>query len=84
MQLYLEVVAMLLKQNKDTGGHLVELTEIGDLINPNHTHIEGRLDYGEELQDPEQYAKADLIFPSGEPLPSCWIDPHYRDNDLRK
>ena len=75
---------MLLKQNKGKGGHLVELAEIGDLINPNHTHIEGRVDYGEELQDPEQYAKTDLMFPSGESLPLCWIDPHYRDDELRK
>ena len=75
---------MLLKQNKGKGGHLVELLGVGDLINPNHTHIEGRLDYGEERQDPEQYAKADLVFPSGEALPSCWIDPHYRDDQIRK
>lgn len=75
---------MLLKQNKDKGGQLVELLGFQDLINPNHTHITGRLDYGEELQDPEQYAKADLVFPSGEPLPSCWLDPHYRDDQLRK
>lgn len=75
---------MLLKQNKSKGGHLVELTKIRDLINPNHTYIEGRVDYGEELQDSEQYAKADLVFPSGEPLPLCWIDPHYRDDELRK
>lgn len=75
---------MLLKQKENRGGHLIELLQIDDLINPNHTYIEGRLDYGEELQDTEQYAKSDLVFPSGESLPLCWLDPHYRDNDIRK
>lgn len=73
---------MLLKQKKE--GHLVEVMGIGDLINPNHTHIEGRLDYGQEAQEAERYAKTDLVFPSGEALPACWIDPHYRDDELRK
>jgi len=41
---------------------------------------------GEEIQDPERIKKAELVFPSGEELPKCWIDIHYRDkvNKLRK
>lgn len=75
---------MLLKQKENIGGHLIELQQIEDLINPNHNYIKGRLDYGEELQDLEEYAKSDLVFPSGESLPLCWLDPHYRDNEIHK
>ncbi|MBM4201779.1 MAG: acetyltransferase, partial [Gammaproteobacteria bacterium] len=25
----------------------------------------------------------DLSFPSGEGLPRCWVDVHYRDKELR-
>jgi len=31
------------------------------------------------VQDPEKVEKAELLFPSGEALPKCWIDPHYKD-----
>jgi hypothetical protein len=30
------------------------------------------------MQDPEDYPKSELMFPSGEPLPRCWIEPNYR------
>lgn len=73
---------MYLKLKKN--GHLIQVTDIADLINPNHTHVVGRLHYGEEIQDPERYAKSDLVFPSGETLPACWLDPHYRDDEIRK
>jgi hypothetical protein len=68
---------MFLKQK--TEGHLLEVLSFTDLVNPKHPHVVGRLHYGEELQDPESFAKADLLFPSGEALPECWVDVHYRD-----
>jgi hypothetical protein len=37
-----------------------------------------RLHAGEELQDSEAFAKAELLFPSGEALPRCWVDAGYR------
>jgi hypothetical protein len=73
---------MYLKQKKE--GHLVEVLSLNDLFNPNHNNVVGRLHYGEEIQDPEKFAKTDLIFPSGEELPRCWLDVHYRDKELRK
>ncbi len=73
---------MFLKQKK--AGHLVEVLSLNDLFNPNHKTVVGRLSYGEELQDAEKFSKADLIFPSGEELPRCWLDMHYRDQELRK
>ena len=71
---------MYLKHNKD--GHLVEVLSLNDLFNPRHTHLVGRLHYGEEMQEAEKFAKADLLFPSGESLPRCWLDVHYRDAEL--
>lgn len=37
----------------------------------------GRYHKGEEPPDPETFANARLIFPSGELLPRCWCDPRY-------
>jgi hypothetical protein len=68
---------MFLKQKAN--GKLVEVLGVGDLFNPLHASIVGRYNVGEELQEAEQFAKADLIFPSGEALPRCWTDVHYRD-----
>lgn len=73
---------MFLKQKKD--GHLVEVLGVSDLVNPNHKTVIGRLHYGEEMQDAEKFQKADLTFPSGEELPRCWLDVHYRDSELHK
>lgn len=72
---------MFLKQKKE--GHLVEVLSLKDLFNPTHKQIVGRLHVGEEMQDAENYDKANLIFPSGEVLPRCWMDIHYRDAELR-
>ncbi|WP_017302945.1 hypothetical protein [Spirulina subsalsa] len=57
---------------------LIEVMRIEDLFDPCLPEIMGRSHAGEEMQDPCIYPKADLRFPSGEPLPLCWIDPDYR------
>lgn len=59
-------------------GDLVEVLSLADLFDPTRERIPGRFHAGEELQDPETFRKADLLFPSGEALPRCWIDAHYR------
>jgi hypothetical protein len=61
-----------------SNGHLIEVLDTASLFDPHVDRIEGRLHYGEESQEPELYAKSDLAFPSGESLPVCWTDPHYR------
>ncbi|MCG6940237.1 MAG: acetyltransferase [Thiohalocapsa sp.] len=71
---------MLLK-DQDTG-KLVEVLALHDLYNPTHGTVVGRLHYGEEAQDPAHFEKGKLRFASGEPLPRCWIDPHYRDAEV--
>jgi hypothetical protein len=65
-------------------GKLVEVLSIRDLFNPMHPNLVGRYHAGEELQDPEAFAKADLGFCSDEPLPRCWTDVHYRDESLQR
>ncbi|WP_373546129.1 acetyltransferase [Chamaesiphon sp.] len=48
------------------------------LFNPLKNEIEGRIQEGEEEQDPQPFSKQELTFASGEDLPRCWIDPNYR------
>ena len=59
-------------------GDLVEILDIKALANPSAAAVEGRYHAGEELQDAQSFTKASLAFPSGEALPVCWIDPHYK------
>jgi len=73
---------MFLKESAT--GKLVEVLSLNDLFNPIHEGLVGRYNAGEELQDPEKFPKRGLIFLSGEPLPRCWTDVHYRDQELRR
>lgn len=57
---------------------LIEVLSMRDLFDPFMVDLVGRYQRGEEVQDPEKFAKNDLVFPSGEALPQCWVDPHYR------
>jgi len=72
---------MFVKQK--SSGHLIEVLNMQDLYDPSQTSFEGRLNIGEDLPDPEQFSKDDTIFPSGEALPKCWVDTHYRDSELQ-
>jgi hypothetical protein len=65
-------------------GHLVEVLDMEELHDPFVTKVTGRLHFGEEMQEPEKFEKAELVFQSGESLPECWINSHYRDHELRK
>lgn len=73
---------MLLKERQT--GHMVEVLSWIDMINLNCDEIVGRYQEGEEAQDPKRFKKTDLIFLSGEELPRCWTDPHYRDDELAR
>jgi len=63
---------------------MIDVLSLVDLINPNRDEIIGRYQEGEEAQDPMKFKKASLIFLSGEKLPRCWTDPHYRDDELQR
>ena len=69
---------MFLKIHHDDDSSLVEILDVKQLVDPFCTTVSARLHGGEEMQDPQAYAKADLFFPSGESLPRCWSDPHYQ------
>lgn len=58
-------------------GSLIEVLQMSALIDPFIPGVQGRFHAGEELQDPQVFAKQELAFPSGEALPRCWLDPHY-------
>ena len=68
------------KSNND----LVEVLTLKDLFDPFCSKLVGRYQHGEEAQDPEKFQKADLTFLSGEVLPRCWVDPHYREEELQR
>ena len=68
---------MFLKDKKN--GDLVEVLDIKSLVDPCKNTISGRFHAGEEMQDPADFSKANLVFPSDEPLPKCWLDPNYRN-----
>jgi len=70
--------------NQISSGHMVEVSNLVDLINLNCDEVMGRYQEGEEAQDPMAFNKSDLIFLSGEQLPRCWTDPHYRDGELTR
>jgi hypothetical protein len=66
-----------------SNGTLVEVLTVEDLYNPCRSRILGRLHAGEEMQDPSMFPKVELMFPSNEPLPQCWLDAHYQDKSLK-
>ncbi|MGH8502465.1 MAG: acetyltransferase [Gammaproteobacteria bacterium] len=71
---------MLLKMIE--GDHLIEVLRLNELLDPTQATFTGRLNIGEEMPEPEKFDKIRVCFPSGEPLPRCWLDVHYRDGEL--
>ncbi len=68
---------MFLKER--TSGDLIDILTLQELFDPFLGEVVGRNQLGEEVQDLEKFKKTELTFPSGEALPKCWLDPHYRD-----
>jgi hypothetical protein len=68
---------MFLKIRHDDDSSLVEVLDLKQLFDPFAANVQGRIHAGEEMQDPGDYPKQELRFPSGETLPRCWQDPHY-------
>jgi len=59
---------------------LVEALDLQEVFDPFVKSISARTQAGEDTMDVGKYSKADLSFPSGEPLPRCWRDSHYREH----
>jgi hypothetical protein len=68
-----------LSQHGEHNGTLVEVLDVKALVDPFAPTVHARIHGGEELQDPHHFEKGELSFPSGEALPRCWVDSHYRD-----
>ncbi|BAY16763.1 hypothetical protein NIES2109_19080 [Nostoc sp. HK-01] len=68
----------MLLQIKDTSD-LVKITDIQELIDPNVNIVHGKDQKGQEEQDNDSFSKENLVFPSGESLPRCWLDANYRE-----
>ena len=71
-----DYISMLLK-DKQTG-ELVKVMDADVLIDPTKSSVSARLQAGQEEQDPEEFAKDALVFPSDEALPLCWKDANYQ------
>jgi hypothetical protein len=67
---------MFLK-NKSSGD-LAEVVDVAMLVDPHAQQLMVRYQAGEEVGDPVQADKSAFVFPSGEALPKCWLDSHYR------
>ncbi|BAY75516.1 hypothetical protein NIES25_19620 [Nostoc linckia NIES-25] len=67
----------MLLQLKDTG-KLVKILKIEELLDPNSDVVGAKDQEGQEEQEPDSFKKQNLIFPSGEDLPRCWLDADYR------
>ena len=61
-----------------SNGDLVEIIDLGALFDPFVGDVSGRYHAGEEMQDTQSFAKQELIFPSDEALPRCWVDANYK------
>jgi len=61
-------------------GDLVEVIDLPDVINPYSDTIRARAHSSDLIQRPENFLKIELAFPSGEALPLCWVDGHYREH----
>jgi len=67
----------MLLLDKETNS-LIQVQRLEDLINPKQTQVSGIMQAGEDEKTPEDFAKDQLSFPSGESLPRCWVDADYR------
>ena len=67
---------MYVKNRKNSD--LAQVEKLLELTDPNLKTVTVHYFSGGEVGEPESAEKADLVFPSGEELPKCWFDPHYR------
>jgi len=65
-----------------TNHEMIEVISLSELFDPFNQTLIGRYQHGEEVQDPENFSKSNLQFLSGEDLPECWLNAHYRDHEL--
>lgn len=57
---------------------IIEVLDLSKLFDPCLDKFLGRSHCGEEMQEPQMYSKKEMVFPSGEKLPICWLEADYR------
>jgi hypothetical protein len=57
---------------------LIKIVDFTELIDPNSDSIHAQDQEGQEEQETDIFKKEELVFPSGESLPRCWLDANYR------
>ncbi len=65
-------------QNSGDLVKIEQVEQVEQLCSPMSDEVIGRQQAGEEEQDWEDFQKTDLVFPSGEELPLCWMDESYQ------
>lgn len=66
-----------------SSGDMIEVLDMRGLLDPFISRVTGRFHAGEEMPEPELFNKSDLVFPSGESMPRCWLDGRYRSDEVR-
>lgn len=54
-------------------GELIEIIDLQDVIDPSALMVRARRYLDDRMQRAEFFVKTELVFPSDEPLPLCWI-----------
>lgn len=57
---------------------LIKISELEQLIDPFQAKVLGQIQAGQNEQPPEDFEKKELVFPSGESLPQCWLNSDYK------
>lgn len=68
---------MFVKLNRDKT--LIKVLDTKALFDPFEANVQGQQQSGQAEQPPSSFEKSHLIFPSGESLPQCWLDPNYQN-----
>jgi hypothetical protein len=59
---------------------LVKIVDVQELFDPNIEIVHAQDQQGQEEQETDIYKKAELVFPSGEKLPLCWLNAKFSLN----
>ena len=61
---------------------LVEVLDLSDVANPRSQTVRARSYDRVLIERTRNYLKTELAFPSGEPLPECWLSIHYHERKV--
>ncbi|MDP5017050.1 acetyltransferase [Anabaena sp. UHCC 0187] len=60
---------------------LVKIVDVQELLDPTSETVHAQDQEGQEEQETDIYKKEELVFPSGEKLPRCWLDAKFRERE---